>query len=223
MNDNITSFTFTRSDLSESYNQNGGTHGTDLNDLNEIILKAFTDRQPEIASYIIYNMKSKLRKFKKTDMYGRNILHYLVIFHYYTPIQNLLKYIMDSPRYYKINNIINMKDKLGNTPLHYAVMFKFNDVAELLIKNGADPKIKNNEGDFVETDKPNTIEETREESLDNSIPIVKMHILDTKPTHSELDFDENYMKNMKERLENDTLVPDHSTSSIFVHFPLESD
>ena len=196
MSDNISSFTFTRSDLSESYNQNGGV--CSRTDLNEIILKAFTDRQPEVASYIIYNMKSKLRKFKETDMYGRNILHYLVIFYYYTPIQNLLKYIMDAPGYYKIKDIINLKDKLGNTPLHYAVMFKQDQVADLLIKNGANPKIKNNDGDFVETDKPMTEEDDDKET---EIPIVKMNILETKPTQSEnsiiiteLDFDDDIKK-----------------------------
>lgn len=190
MSDNITSFTFTRSDLSEHYSQNGGVCSS--TELNEIILKAFTDRQPEVASYIIYNMKNKLRKIKETDMYGRNILHYLVIFHYYTPIQNLLIYILDAPGYYKIKDIINMKDKLGNTPLHYAVMFKQDGVAELLIKNGADLKIRNNDGDYVETDKL-----TIEEDEDNNIPIVKMHILETKPIHSEnsiiiteIDFDD---------------------------------
>ena len=185
MNDNTSSFTFTKSELTETYNQNGGLCGRA--DLNEIILKAFTDKQPEIASYIIYNMKSKLKKLKETDMYGRNILHYLIIFNNYKPIDILFRNIMDAPGYYKIKDLINIKDKLGNTPLHYAVMFNLNEIAEILIKNGADNKIKNNDGEYIETDKPDDIEEEPEQNP-MFIPKVKIHILEVKPQTDKSDF-----------------------------------
>ena len=37
-------------------------------------------------------------------------------------------------------------NKEGNTPLHYALTYRFEKIAEVLIKNGADQGLKNNKG-----------------------------------------------------------------------------
>lgn len=41
---------------------------------------------------------------------------------------------------------VNIKDSLGNTPLHDALNSHALDVATLLLENGADWRIKNNKG-----------------------------------------------------------------------------
>jgi ankyrin repeat protein len=130
-----------------NYNLIGG--GSKLNTSN-LVLKAFSEKKPEIASFILINLGNDCVNIEEVDIYGRNILHYLVIFNNYITFQNLFLNILEKKS--KIKKMINLQDKLGNTPLHYAVMFNLNNIADLLIKNGANAKLKNNEGDYVQTD-----------------------------------------------------------------------
>ena len=115
-----------------------------------LVLKAFSEKKPEIASFILINLGKDSVNIEDEDIYGRNILHYLVIFNNYMSFQNLFMNLLENKS--KLKKIINKQDKLGNTPLHYAVMFDLNNVADLLIKNGANSKLKNNEGDYIQTD-----------------------------------------------------------------------
>jgi ankyrin repeat protein len=123
--------------------------GNKLNPSN-LVLKAFSEKKPEIASFILINLGNDCVDIEDVDIYGRNILHYLIIFNNYMTFQNLLMNILEKKS--KLKKVINVQDKLGNSPLHYAVMFNLNNIADLLIKNGANPKLKNNEGDYVQTD-----------------------------------------------------------------------
>jgi ankyrin repeat protein len=130
-----------------NYNLIGG--GSKLNTSN-LVLKAFSEKKPEIASFILINLGNDCVNIEEVDIYGRNILHYLVIFNNYITFQNLFMNILEKKS--KFKKMCNIQDKLGNTPLHYAVMFNLNNIADLLIKNGANAKLKNNEGDYVQTD-----------------------------------------------------------------------
>jgi len=42
---------------------------------------------------------------------------------------------------------INVKDKIGNTPLHYAVILENDEIIELLLNKNADPFTQNIEGE----------------------------------------------------------------------------
>jgi hypothetical protein len=58
---------------------------------------------------------------------------------------------VDKVEYILKNDIsldINIQDFFGHTALHWAAYAGNEKAAELLIKNGANKKIKNNEGDF---------------------------------------------------------------------------
>ena len=75
--------------------------------------------------------------------------HEFNVLHYVTTINQIqiLKILLDK------NININAQDVFGNTPLHYAVLFNDNELAQLLIDNGSNKDIKNNDGEYVETDK----------------------------------------------------------------------
>lgn len=45
---------------------------------------------------------------------------------------------------------INPQDSSGQTPLVFAVSRGYQDVAKLLLENGADPEVRNSEGTTVE-------------------------------------------------------------------------
>ncbi len=47
--------------------------------------------------------------------------------------------------YYKSN--INIRDRSGLTPLHYAVLIENEEILKILLKNNADPFIKDNNGE----------------------------------------------------------------------------
>ena len=65
-------------------------------------------------------------------------------------VDKLAKAILDSVRLRgsesEVKNIINLKDNLGNTPLHYAAAFNNEELIEYLKQNGADCNIKNKHG-----------------------------------------------------------------------------
>eukprot|EP01080_Neovahlkampfia_damariscottae_P005339 gene5339-9148_t len=56
---------------------------------------------------------------------------------------------------------VNEKDNIGNTPLFYSELYQFNKITQVLLENGADKNIKNNEGQSIEE----YVEEKREELL----------------------------------------------------------
>jgi ankyrin repeat protein len=41
---------------------------------------------------------------------------------------------------------VSVSNQLGNTPLHYAIAYNFDKIAEVLIKNGANQLFRNNKG-----------------------------------------------------------------------------
>jgi len=140
--DNMT-FSFHHTDLMSI--QDGGND----NKFVELILKSFNDKKPEIAEYILQNYQTSLQNINITDSSNRNILHYLVIYAYNLTFDNILMQFLN---HYDVKDLLNKKDKLGNTPLHYAVLFQNDELANLLIDKGADKSIKNNAGEYVATD-----------------------------------------------------------------------
>ena len=134
------------SNLSNTYTDDNNT------DYSKLILKAFSDRKPEIAAFIVDQTKQKIN-FDKLDRYGRNIIHYLVIFYGYESLRKLLNSIIQNSSETKLKTVLNVQDKLGNAPLHYAIMFNLNELTSILINKGANPKLKNKDGNSIITDK----------------------------------------------------------------------
>ena len=73
----------------------------------------------------------------KTDEFGTTPIHAAAA----NGLYNLLIEILKKPQ---IN--INIQNEFGNTPLHYAALNKNNKIIKLLVENGANPKIKNLNG-----------------------------------------------------------------------------
>jgi ankyrin repeat protein len=79
------------------------------------------------------------------DIDGRNILYYPIKFNYTELLDLLLEYnnkIIGIP-------IIDIKDNLNNTPLHYGTLLNNLEIVKKLIDNNADPFLKNKNNDNV--------------------------------------------------------------------------
>jgi ankyrin repeat protein len=79
------------------------------------------------------------------DIDGRTILYYPIKFNYFDLFDILLEY---NKKVIGIS-IIDIKDKLGNTALHYATILNNLIFVKKLISNNADPLIKNNDYDNI--------------------------------------------------------------------------
>ena len=79
------------------------------------------------------------------DIDGRNILYYPIKYNYIKILNILLEHNKKNIGI----PIIDIKDSLGNTALHYATILNNLDIVKILINFGADPLIINNENDNV--------------------------------------------------------------------------
>ena len=91
----------------------------------------------------------KLIKFipeDRVDKNNNNILHILAELKDEKLMENILE---DYLKNGSIKNLINNKNEDGNTVLHLAAEKKNNNVIDLLIDYGANPRITNNKGLFL--------------------------------------------------------------------------
>jgi hypothetical protein len=154
--DLMTEQTITDQTMTKNINQNGGGIIDSLfgkNELSTLLLETFTDGRPDIACYLLCKQKKCKCDITDVDNTGRNLLHYLTIYASYgnmvIHIGNLIRNCLKA----KLKKALKCKDKLGNTPLHYATDLGFNNLVKLYIENGADPSIRNNNGEYVMEDK----------------------------------------------------------------------
>jgi ankyrin repeat protein len=146
---NISEFSFRRSELeNDTINQTGG--GIFCNDdFNNILLECLEDGRPDVACYLFCKTQKMPKDICKQDNSGRNILHYMTIYASYgNMVIHLTTLIKKSPKN-KVKKALKTIDKLGNTPIHYAAELGFNNLVKLFIDCGADPKIRNKEGYYV--------------------------------------------------------------------------
>ncbi|HOJ50144.1 MAG TPA: ankyrin repeat domain-containing protein [Spirochaetota bacterium] len=76
------------------------------------------------------------------DLAEKNVLHYCV---YYNRV-DMLKVIIND---YKL--LINQKDNIGRTPLHYAASLGNIEIVKILLENGANPNILDYSNDYRRT------------------------------------------------------------------------
>ena len=168
-------FTFKHSDLtteqtinesiSQNINQNGGGIIEALfgkNELNTLLLETFTDGRPDIACYLLCKQKKCKCDVTEVDNTGRNLLHYMSIYASHGNMVIHIGKLFKNCSKSKLKKALKCKDKLGNTPLHYATELGFNNLVKLYIDNGADPSIRNNKGEYV-------MEESQNQPIDVSI------------------------------------------------------
>ena len=188
MVDSISSFTFSKSQMlsetmsPQSYHkqQSGGFFESD-SEVFDLIFKSLTDKKPDVASYLVDNRKDKSYNIKKIDKYQRNILHYLVIFSTFYPLDKLLnKIINDKPC--GLKTALNKQDKLGNTPLHYSAMLGYHEITNMLLKNGADKKLKNNDSEYVATEVEVVIDDKRQDNMTDSFNVADVLITEDATT-----------------------------------------
>lgn len=151
-------FTFKHSDLlteqniKDTINQNGGGIIEALfgkNELNTLLLETFTDGRPDIACYLLCKQKKCKCDVTEVDNTGRNLLHYMSIYASHGNMVIHIGKLFKNCSKAKLKKALKCKDKLGNTPLHYATELGFNNLVKLYIDNGADPSIRNNKGEYV--------------------------------------------------------------------------
>ena len=155
----ISEFSFKRQDIlsDKNINQNGGCilsdlFGDDDNNIFTLLLNSFTDGRPDIACYILCKSKKCPSKICKKDEYDRNLLHYMTLYASHGNMVIHIGQLMRKCSKSRIKKALNCQDKLGNTPLHYATQLGFNNLVKLFIDCGADPTIKNSNGEYIEED-----------------------------------------------------------------------
>jgi hypothetical protein len=117
-------------------------------DENNMVLKAFGDNRPDVASYLLSNKECK--SFDAQDRTGKTVLHYLVIFSTYNrDVARTLANILDNS---DLSSAINVTDNKGNTAAHYAADLGNSVLVEALKRKGANLSIRNNDGYYVGTD-----------------------------------------------------------------------
>lgn len=90
-----------------------------------------------IANGADFNRPYQSLQYSESHVYnGNSLLHYAII----SGTPETIKYLLSL----KLN--INLQNKRGVTPLHYAANQRQTNNFELLLKNGANPRIKNNDG-----------------------------------------------------------------------------
>ena len=174
----ISEFTFKRDDiisennsdkkLVENINQNGGGLLNDLfcnDDMTSLLLEAYADARPDISCYLLCKSKKCPKQICKQDDVGRNLLHYMTIYASHGNMVIHIGKLFRECSKSKIKKALNCKDKLGNTPLHYATDLGFNNLVKLYIDNGADSSIRNNKGEYV-------VEDTKSDKIPVDVSII---------------------------------------------------
>lgn len=140
----------------------GGTNisliGGNKNELTKLILSCFESDNKQIAFFNIQmSLSNKLKLCVGTqDKSGKTLLHNIINNSpdervAFALVGDVLKSCYDNKKYINVKENVN-----GNTALHSALVKNYQNVVKLLINSGADIKIKNKEGKFIElvTDAP---------------------------------------------------------------------
>lgn len=122
----------------------GLQYGGNLHNINkkgETVLHGASSLKEINILRIVLNEKVIKDFINKQDKMGRTPLHY-----------NALKEgnIQIASTLFSLGADLNIKDSNGQTPLHYALILQKWNLANFYINNGADYKLKDNEGDGID-------------------------------------------------------------------------
>jgi hypothetical protein len=135
------------------FSQNGGTNTDNL------LLKAGLEKNSSVVEFMINN--NMITNVSTKDKTGKNIIHYIANdYNLYND-----KQLIDKLMFLNNSNLaLNQKDNNGNTPLIISVKNEHNNLADTLINLGANKKIKNNDGYWV-----NSLQSEEENNTNNFI------------------------------------------------------
>ena len=100
---------------------------------------------------ILYILKENNCCFRCQNSSGDTILHALIPFYNNDEIKNILEQILKND----CSSFINIQNNQGQTPILLAVMNDYNELAEKLENAGADGRIEDINGNFVESKEEN--------------------------------------------------------------------
>ena len=106
----------------------------------------FKLNKDDIKGCIYFLTIKKFEVIFITDNQGLNLLHKVSKLNLYEDCLQILELILNNFTKYEFYSIINQKNKLGFTPLHYASYNGNMKLIKLLLNNGADINISNNNG-----------------------------------------------------------------------------
>lgn len=131
---------------------NGGgwsLFGRSNDEINKKVLQACREREFAALSFMIRNDMITNYSFQDSQT-GYTILHCIAKHYSEIPfIEAVLTKVLTNS---SISSIINVQDINGDTPLHIALTNGNHALCTLLIKAGANPKIRNNMGKYIATD-----------------------------------------------------------------------
>jgi hypothetical protein len=181
LTESSSNFTFKRSDIEtekQDKKQDKIQSGSGLfcsDEFTKILLECFGDERPDIVCYLLCKLDRKPEDITKCDENDRNLLHYMTLFASHgNMVIHLGKMIKDSCNA-SLKSAINMQDKKGNTPTHYAAALGFNSLVKLYIDKGADLSLVNKSGEKV-------VEDNSEDTDDNlTIPTIVSVVIKEEP------------------------------------------
>lgn len=111
----------------------------------KMALLAAAQKNFEVVCFMVNH--DMVYNYSTQDDNGCTLLHYMICNRdLHKDMDKLIKKILN---YKKVNEYINIQDKLGDTPIIVAVKTGNTDLVKTLLEAGADPKIKNNEGAHI--------------------------------------------------------------------------
>lgn len=144
----------------------GEMGGLNNSTLDSLALMASKDGAFDVVSYLIN--KNLIKNLGIKDKEGFTILHYLIM--NYSKINNadkILDMILGDPN---IHSFINSQDNINkDTPLHLAVSYGLDNVAEKLIMKGADKTMFNNKNEYVGTDNEHNVNQSFNPNVNNNV------------------------------------------------------
>ena len=145
-------YKFKKNDRQYQQQQQQQKGGADENNYSSsLIFNAIKEDNYNTLNFLINQKDIISINFKDTE--GSTILHILINKlidrNQNENIMTVIENILQRP---DVNNIINIQDNNGNTPLHLCVISKNYILCDRLISVGANPLIKNNVGLYVESE-----------------------------------------------------------------------
>lgn len=133
--------------------QNGGFFWSS-SDNNDALLKAIKQKEYSAANFMV--RECVVKNFGKGDEKGKTALHILTEQLGNSNNQEIMQ-VIDNILNRCDKNVLNIKDSNGDTPLHIAARLQNDQLCNKFLEHGADPNIKNNNGQVVEYTQPDSV------------------------------------------------------------------